>query len=266
MRLVELVRWGVAGRTAAAAILSLGLALGLSAAPVRAQEQSLPGGFSPDQAQGIEHIVREYLLANPEVLVEALTEYQQRQKLAEEQLRKQAIVQRQRELGQDPSTPVLGNPEGDVIVVEFFDYRCPYCKRVAGMVRDEVAKDGNVRLVMKEFPILGPQSMQAARAALAAAMQDKYEDFHFTLMLRPGDMSDAHIDTVAELVGLDVPRLRRDMTSDEVAEALSRNMALAESIGIRGTPAFIVGRTLVPGAIDAEAFRQLIAEERARAS
>ncbi|MHA1599965.1 MAG: DsbA family protein [Alphaproteobacteria bacterium] len=266
MRLVKLVRRGAAGRAAAAVTLILGLALGLSAAPARAQEQSLPGGFSPEQTQGIERIVRDYLLANPEVLVDALNEYQQRQKLAEEQLREQTISQRQRDLEQDPATPVLGNPKGDVVVVEFFDYRCPYCKRVAEMVRDEVANDGEVRLVMKEFPILGPQSMQAARAALAAAMQDKYEEFHFALMLRPGDMSDVHIDTVAELVGLDVQRLRRDMTSTEVEIALGRNIALAKSIGIRGTPAFIIGKTLVPGAIDAETFRQLVAKERARAS
>ena len=262
MRLTQLARWSAG----AAAALGLGLALGLSAVPAHAQEQSLPGGFSADQAQGIERIVRDYLLANPEVLVEALTAYQRQQKLAEAQLREQAIAQRDRELAQDPATPVIGNPEGDVVMVEFFDYRCPYCKTVARMVRDEVANDGNVRLVMKEFPILGPQSVQAARAALAAAMQDKYEAFHFALMTQPGDMSDAHIDTVAGMVGLDVPRLRRDMELPEIEEALGRNIALAEAIGIRGTPAFIVGKTLVPGAIDAEALQKLIAEARAQAS
>ena len=266
MRLGGLARWRTVWRAGAAAVLSLGLVLGLLAAPAGAQEQSLPGGFSADQAQGIERIVRDYLLANPEVLVEALTEYQQRQKLAEEQSRQQAIGQRHSELTQDPATPVLGNPEGDVVMVEFFDYRCPYCKTVAKMVKDEVASDGNVRLVMKEFPILGPQSVQAARAALAAAMQDKYEVFHFALMIQPGDMSDAHIETVAEQVGLDVPRMRRDMTSNEIEDALARNVALAETIGIRGTPAFIIGKTLVPGAIDTETLRQIIAEERARSS
>ncbi len=258
MRLSGLARW--------AAILSLGLVLGLLTAPAEAQEQSLPGGFSADQAQGIERIVRDYLLANPEVLVEALTEYQQRQKLAEEQSRQQAIGQRHSELTQDPATPVLGNPEGDVVMVEFFDYRCPYCKTVAGMVKDEVASDGNVRLLMKEFPILGPQSVQAARAALAAAKQDKYEVFHFALMTQPGDMSDVHIETVAGQVGLDIPRMRRDMKSNEIEDALARNAVLAETIGIRGTPAFIIGKTLVPGAIDAETLRQIIAEERARSS
>jgi protein-disulfide isomerase len=160
----------------------------------------------------------------------------------------------------------MGNPAGDVVVVEFFDYRCPYCKTVAGMVRDEVASDGKVRLVMKEFPILGPQSVQAARAALAAVLQDKYDVFHFALMTQPGDMSDTHIDTVAASVGLDVERLRRDMKSPEIAAAIDRNIALAEAVGIRGTPAFVIGKSLVPGAIDAESFRQLIADARARAS
>ena len=250
---------------ARAVVLAI-LGLGLSLAPASAQEQSLPGGFTADQVQGVESIVREYLLAHPEVLVEALTEYQKRQKVAEEQLRQQAIVTRNQELTEDPAAPVLGNPQGDVVVVEFFDYRCPYCKTVAPMVRDEVASDGKVRLVMKEFPILGPQSRQAARAALAAAMQDKYEVFHFALMTQPGDMSDTHIETVAASVGLDVERLRGDMKSPEIAAAIDRNIALAEAVGIRGTPAFVIGKTLVPGAIDAETFRQLIAEARARAS
>jgi len=262
MRLVWLAQGRALWRAGAIATLALGLLAG----PLRAEEQSLPGGFSPDQAQGIERIVRDYILAHPEVLVEALTEYQQRQKQAETQKQQQAIAQRHDELDRDPATPVLGNPDGDVLVVEFFDYRCPYCKKVAAMVREVVGNDGNVRLVMKEFPILGPQSVQAARAALAAAMQDKYEDFHYALMTQPGDMTDAHIDTVAGLVGLDVPRLRRDMQSPEVGEALGRNLALAEAIGVRGTPAFIVGEVLVPGAIDAEAFRQLIAAERDKAS
>jgi protein-disulfide isomerase len=242
------------------------LGLGLSLAPATAQEQSLPGGFTTDQVQGIENIVREYLMAHPEVLVQALTEYQNRLKMAEEQNRQQAIVARLQELTEDPAAPVLGNPAGDVVVVEFFDYRCPYCKSVAKMVREVVTGDGKVRLVMKEFPILGPPSVQAARAALAAAMQDKYEAFHFALMTQPGDMSDAHIETVAGQVGLDVERLQRDMKSPEVAAAIDRNIALAEAVGIRGTPAFIVGKTLVPGAIDAESFRQLIAKARAQAS
>ncbi|MGH7185813.1 MAG: DsbA family protein [Pseudomonadota bacterium] len=253
------VRWHA--RLAVAAGLALALA-----GPVAAQEQSLPGGFSADQAQGIERIVRDYLLANPEVLVEALGEYQKRQKLAEEQLRQQAIIERHQALAQDPGAPVLGNPEGDVLVVEFFDYRCQYCRSVAGMVRDAVASDGNVRLVMKEFPILGPQSLRAARAALAAAKQDKYEAFHMALMTEPGDMSEAHIQTVATMVGLDVARLQNDMRDPEVEAILRRNFDLAEALGIKGTPAFVIGRTLVPGAIDAKDFRRLIAEARAKAS
>lgn len=264
MKFSRLTRWG------AMAILSLGLALGSLAgslaAPAQAQEQSLPGGFSQDQAQGIERIVRDYLLANPEVLIDSLAKYQQQQNQAAEQSREQAILRRHAELAWDPATPVLGNPEGDVIVVEFFDYRCPYCKAVAPMVKEEVASDGNVRLIMKEFPILGPSSVQGARAALAAAMQGKYEAFHFALMTEPGDMSDAHIETVAGQVGLDVPRMRRDMKSQEIEDAINRNLALAEAIGIRGTPAFIIGKTLVPGAIDVETFRQLIAEAREQSS
>lgn len=245
--------------------LAAGLALAL-AGPAAAQEQSLPGGFSADQAQGIEIIVREYLLANPEILVEALGEYQKRQRVAEEQARQQAIVERHQALARDPGSPVLGNPDGDVLVVEFFDYRCPYCKKVAGMVRDEIASDGNVRLVMKEFPILGPQSLLAARAALAAVKQGKYEDFHMALMTEPGDMSEEFIEAVATKVGLDVAQLQKDMRDPEVEAILRRNFDLAEALGVKGTPAFVIGRTLVPGAIEAEDFRQLIAAARAKAS
>jgi protein-disulfide isomerase len=228
-------------------------------------QQSRPGGFSPEQVEGIEHIVRQYLLENPQVLVDALTAYQQRQRVAEEERQQQAVVAHRAALNEDPSTPVLGNPAGDVVIVEFFDYRCGYCRRVVRDLRDVVEKDGKVRLVMKEFPILGPASIQAARAALASVKQGKYEAYHYALMTQPGDMSDPHLMEVAKMVGLDVDQLKTDMESDEIEAMIRRNHALAEALSIGGTPAFVFGDTLVPGAIDAETMRRLIAEARAKA-
>lgn len=252
-------------RRARVAPFALVLALA-GGVPAAAQEQSMPGGFTTDQVQGIELIIKGYLMENPEVLIESLNAYQQRERLAEEQRRQDAIVTEAEALKNDPATPVMGNPEGDVAMVEFFDYRCPYCRRVADAVQDVVDEDGNVRLVMKEFPILGPDSMRAARAALAAHRQGKYEPFHWALMTEPGDMSEAHLRSVAEEVGLDVAQMERDMQDESIDEMLQRNFRLAEALGINGTPAFVIGNTLVPGAIDAETMRKLIAEARANGS
>lgn len=251
----------------AARLLAVALAVPLIAtAPARAQEQSLPGGFTPEQVQGLEQIIRQYLVTNPEVLVEALTEYQQRQRLAEQQRQQEAVVAQRDALQNDPDAPVLGNPDGDVTIVEFFDYRCQYCRRVVADLREVVESDGKVRLVMKEFPILGVTSIRAAQAALAAVKQGKYEQYHFALMSSPGDMSDPHLMQVATEVGLDVEQLKADMESAEIGQAIRRNHALAEALGINGTPAFVFGDTLAPGALDANTMRQLIAEARAKAS
>ncbi len=250
-------------RATAAPALALCLAL---AAPAAAQEQSLPGGFSTDQIEGIENIIRSYLMQHPEVLIESLTVYQQRQRQAEVLRQHQSVIDQRPALFADPDSPVIGNPDGDIVMVEFFDYRCPYCRRVVGPVREIIESDGNISVVMKEWPILGPQSVQAARAALAAVSQGKYEEFHFALMTEPGDMSDAHIRSVARAVGLDVKRLERDMKSDEIDEMLRRNRDLASTLGIRGTPAFVIGDTLVPGALDLNELRRLVAQLRAEAS
>ncbi len=258
----------IAGTATAAATLILGtlwLALALSG-PVAAQEQSRLGGFGPEQVEGIEQIVRDYLLANPEVLIQSLNEYQQRQKVADEQRIQEAVIASRAALTSDPDTPVMGNPDGDVAIVEFFDYKCPYCKRAAGTIKEVVAADGNIRLVMKEFPILGPQSIKAARAALAVAKQGKYEEFHWALMTEVGDMSDPHIRRVARSVGVDVDLMTRDMESPEIQAMIARNHELAQSLQINGTPAFVIGDTLVPGAVDRKTLERLVTQARDKQS
>ena len=247
------------------AISGLVLALAL-ATPATAQQRDASAPFTPDRVQKIEDIIQQYLMAHPEVLVEALTRHQERQKLAEKQRRQEAIVAQREALAEDPDAPVLGNPEGDVLIVEFFDYRCGYCRRVANTLRRNVEKDGNIRLVMKEFPILGPPSVLAARAALAAAKQGKYKAFHFALMGQRGDMSLPYLLQVARDLDLDAERLEQDMQAPDIDQALRRNLDLARELGINGTPAFVIGDTLHPGALSGEQLRKLVAKDRAKAS
>ena len=214
--------------------------------------------FTPEQEKRIESLVRDYLLEHPEILEEAFTRLQQKRQ-DEARLQAQVALQQNREqLYRDPTSPVLGNPEGDVTVVEFFDYRCGYCKRAFPRVEQLLEEDGNVRLVLKEFPILGPASVYASRAALAAREQQLYEPFHDALMGWRGDLTREDVLQVAREVGLDVERLQRDMAGPRVSEAIERNMALAEALGVNGTPAFVIGDTLVPGAIEIDALRELV--------
>lgn len=234
--------------------------------PLKAQEPGPEAAFSPDQTQAIETILRNYLVAHPEVLVEALQAYQAAQHEAEANRQREALLAHRGLLDGATSSPVLGNPDGDVLMVEFFDYRCPYCRAVAPKVMESVRADGAIRLVMKEFPILGPDSVYAARAALAADQQGKYGPFHAALMAAAGKLSEKAVLAIARDVGLDIGRLQQDMASPEVDDELRRNAELAKALGIGGTPAFIIGDQLVPGAVELEDLRKLVAEARAKAS
>jgi len=239
-------------------ILALGLILGLSFQAV-AEDKALPDLTE----QQVERIVRDYLLKHPEVIVEALQLYQERQELAEAEQARQMLVAHRDRLDDPSGQFVIGNPEGDVTIVEFFDYRCGFCKRVMPAMLDEVAKDGNVRLVFKEFPVLGEDSDRAARAGVAAARQGRYYDMHLALMQTRGGLGMSKILMMASQLGLDTDQLKADMDSPETDRLLQENRELARVLQIRGTPGFVIGDTLVPGAISASEFRQLIAEARA---
>ena len=243
-------------RFLAAALAAL-FALGGIAAPASAQQNET----LTDQAK-MEQIIHDYLLAHPEVILEAVDKYQKQQEQASAQKQAQALVDRRDELLHTAADPVIGNPNGDVTVVEFFDYRCPYCKTVAAAFVDLYEKDGKVRLVLKEFPILGPESEFAAKAALAAQKQGKYREFHLAMMSFKGKMTNDDVRQLAAKVGLDVAKLEQDMQDPAVTETINRNYALAEALGIKGTPAFIIGNELVPGAITAEEMQKRIAAVR----
>lgn len=217
---------------------------------------------APDKS-AIEQIVKDYLLAHPEVIVQSLNAFQQKQEAAEAEAQRSALVSRQDELFKNPTSPVIGNPKGDVTLVEFFDYQCGYCKAVHADVRRLIDSDTKVRLVYKEFPILGPASVAASRAALAAQRQGKYDALHVALMENRGQLDDDKIFRIAGSVGLDLDQLKKDMQAPEINDTLQRNLRLASELNIRGTPAFIVGDQIIPGAISLDKLKELIAAGRA---
>lgn len=230
-----------------------------------AEETTTPASaFNETETRAIEDIVRDYLLEHPEILLESMQRLEEKERLAKIEAQRAAIAANVEALSRDPNSPVLGNPDGDVTLVEFFDYRCPYCRKVTADLMDAVDKDGGIRLVFKEFPILGPDSLIAARAALAAAAQDRYRDFHLALMTTPGQLDEATVLALASDIGLDVNRLRKDMVSESVERQIQDNRRLAQALQINGTPAFVVGNEIVPGAVPMQQLLELVRRERAK--
>lgn len=211
----------------------------------------------------VETIVREYLLKHPEILNEMLTELKAREDTASTERVKSAIAGNRDALINDGYSYVGGNPNGDVTVVEFFDYRCGYCKKVRDDLTAMMQADPKVRVVFKEFPILGKTSDEAARAAIAAKKQgdDKYWAFHQAL-LGADSLDSAAIYDIAAGQGIDVAKLKADMNAPDIDQILVKNHKLAEQIGIDGTPAFIIGDQLYPGALDADELKALVSEQR----
>lgn len=242
-----------------------GAALGLSlvtAASLAAPPSLAAAEFSAEQRQAIEAIVRDYLIKNPDVMLEVLEAAKEKIHSDAEAQRTAALTDRRQEIFADPNAPVVGNPQGDVTLVEFFDYRCPYCKQVAPAIESLLSEDKKLRIVYKEFPVLGPESVTAARAALAARKQGKYEVLHRTLIGMKGQINDAAIFNAAKSVGLDVETLKRDMQAPEIDTTLQANQQLAAALDIHGTPGFVIGDEVVPGAVGIDALRQMIAAAR----
>jgi protein-disulfide isomerase len=220
--------------------------------------------FAPEQRREIESVIHDYLLRHPDVLLEALRAAEEKLKSEAGDQAKQALVARRSEIFDDPETPVGGNPKGDVTLVEFFDYRCPYCKQVQPRLQELLASDPELRIAYKEFPILGPVSVTAARGALAAHRQGKYEAFHDAMMAASGQITEDTVYQVAKTVGLDVDRLKRDMAASQIEAALKANQALADALDIRGTPGFVIGDHIVPGAIELASLKELVAGARSK--
>lgn len=221
--------------------------------------------FEAREEQAIRDIVADYLRQNPEIILEAVRILRERQARAESAEVRRTIRQLRDRLERDPNSPVGGNPDGDVTIVEFFDYRCPYCKRVAPTVRELLERDGNIRMVYKEWPILGPDSEFAARAALAARKQGRYLELHERLM-GSKRVDEESVMAAARELGLDLERLRADMRAPETEAHLAATMELANRLGITGTPAFVVGEELIPGMASRATLEKLVARAREGAS
>lgn len=219
---------------------------------------------TPPDRQAIEQIIHDYLIAHPEVMVEALKAGDAKAKEQEEAEQRAEIAKHQDELLHDTKSPVGGNPAGDVTIVEFFDYRCPYCKQVEPSLEALLKEDPHIRVVYKEFPILGPQSLIATQVSLAALKQSskKYLSLHAALMNLKGELTTDTILKTAEGVGLDVAKIKADMNGKDIEALIKRNYDLADALKITGTPAFIIGTALSPGAVDLVTFRKMVADAR----
>ncbi len=234
------------------------LALAVCGAPKAASAQS----FSDAQRSDIESIVRNYLVTHPEVLEEAMNELAKRQAAAEAKKHEQSIAENADKIFNSPRGVVLGNRDGDVTFVEFFDYNCGYCKRAMADMLDLLKNDGKLKVVLKEFPVLSQGSVEAAQVAIAVRMQDpsgkKYLDFHQKLLGGRGAADKARALAVAKEVGLDMDRLTKDMASPEVSATIEENMKLAEAMGMNGTPSYVIGKQIVVGAVGLEGLKEKI--------
>lgn len=241
--------------TAAAAVM---LALGVAVAPAQSVSEAQRGEF--------EKIIRNYLINNPEVLQEAIAELEKRQAKAEAEKHKVAVKDNADALFNSPRHVVVGNPKGDVTFVEFFDYNCGYCKRALEDMNAMMKADPKLRVVLKEFPVLGPGSMDAARVGVAVRMQDKtgrkYLEFHQKLLTGRGQVDKARALAAAKEVGLDVARIERDLGSDEVRTSIEESFKLAEKLGLNGTPSYVIGGDVVVGAVGLATLREKVNNAR----
>jgi protein-disulfide isomerase len=235
-------------------------ALLMLAPPVAAQE------FSAPQKNEIERIIRDYLVSHPEVLQDAIAELDRRQTAADLEKTKAALTSNAETVFNSNRQVVLGNPNGDVTMVEFFDYNCGYCKRAMADMMDLLKTDPKLRIVLKEFPVLGPGSIEAAKVAVAVRMQDKngkkYLDFHQKLLGGRGQADKARAIAVAKEVGFDVKRIEADMEGEEAKASLEETLKLGETLGLNGTPSYVVGSDVVVGAVGLDALRTKVSSAR----
>lgn len=238
-------RWTIAALSGALALSGAFLLMGPFRSSSVAADTSM---FNDAQKRGIEQIMKEYLLQNPQVLIEVQTALEQKMAKDEAERTKTLVAENAKEIYRHPDAPVAGNPDGDITVVEFFDYNCGYCKRGFHNVRELIEKDKNVRVVFKELPILSKDSEDAAKIALAARAQGKYWELHQAMIESKGRVTEASALEMAGTLGLDVAKLKADKDSDAVKGELARVEALAKKMNISGTPHFLVGSDAIGGA------------------
>ncbi len=220
--------------------------------------------FSKPQTSAIEKIVHDYLVQHPEVIEEAIQVLQERQQAAEATKHKDAVKANAKQLYSAPDHVVLGNPNGNVTFVEFFDYNCGYCKHAMSDMLTLLKSDPNLKVLLKEYPVLGQGSVEAAKVAVAVRMQapKKYLEFHTRLLGGRGRADEAHALAVAKDMGLDMARIRKDMGSADVKKLLNTDYALGRALGLNGTPSYVIGDNVVVGAVGLSELKQKIANAR----
>jgi protein-disulfide isomerase len=218
--------------------------------------------LTPEQTKAVERIVHDYLVAHPEVLMEAVQAAEEKDKAKKVADTEQSIRAHHGDLYNDPDSQIGGNPKGDVTIVEFFDYRCPYCKQVQPMIEGLLGDDPKLRIVYKEFPILGPASVYASKMALASRAQGKYDAFHRAMMNAKGNIDDKAVDKVAASVGIDVAKAKAGLEAPAIQAVIKKDLDLSDALGINGTPSFIIAGKLYPGAMTLDELKKSIAEAR----
>lgn len=213
-------------------------------------------------AKEINKIIKSYILDNPEVLIESLESFEVRQR--DEQMKKaqMAVKDRKEDLFADEHSPSIGPEDADITIVEFFDYNCGYCKKALNDLSTVLKDDDNIRVVFKEFPVLSPESHEAAKWSLASNMQGKYFDFHQALMMHRGQKNKDAFKKIADDLGLDFEKLEKDSQSARVKSTLDEMRDLAGALGVRGTPGFVINDQLYPGWIPADRMKDEIAKKR----
>jgi protein-disulfide isomerase len=220
---------------------------------------------APLTRQDVQGIVKQYILDHPEVMVQSLQTWQEKQRQQQLAQMGQNIVKFQKDLRHDAYAPVAGNPKGDITIVEFFDYHCGYCKHMLPILTTLLQEDKNIRLVFKEFPILSEDSATAAKASLAfyRLKPSKYFDYYTDLMHYTGAFEISFLTGTAQKYGVSADALKKEMAKPEIEKEIELNHQIANDLGIRGTPAIVIGGQLVPGAIELDELKAKIKQERA---
>jgi protein-disulfide isomerase len=232
------------------------------AAPARPMKADAPPSAPASLTKAdVEKIIHDYIVDNPLLILNSVDDYQKKITLSTQN---SALEKNQDFLFKDADSPEVGDPAGDVTIVEFMDYNCHYCKLAMPTVMSLLEKDKKLRVIFKDFPILGPTSETAAKWAIAAQKQKKYFEFHKALMGNKIPLSDAVLEKIAKDLGLDVAQAKKDADSTEVAQQISKNQALGSSLGLSGTPAFIVGEEVISGVMPLEDMQKMIAAQRAK--
>jgi len=240
----------------AALLVIAGLAAGR---PAIAQEDQ---PFNPRQTEGVRKIIRDYLIEHPEVISEAIEALREKMRVQAEADAKKSIDAYKGELYDNKDDPVVGNPKGDVTLVEFFDFNCGFCKQTVDAMFEAAKADGKVKIVLKDFPILTDDSVAVSHLALAAKRQGKYEEIYRALMKYRGRLDDKATLKIAADAGLNVEQMKKDAAAPEIAKQIHRNAEIARALDIGGTPAFVIGDRVVSGAVEQQVFRQLFEAAR----